>query len=72
MMKQKRRHQHSLRYFATCSLAFRFSDEILFISEMIGHIDPVLSVHGASEYKIVSTPDVLPSFLLTLTSLGTG
>jgi hypothetical protein len=27
---------------ATCSLAFRFSDEILFISEMIWHIDPVL------------------------------
>jgi hypothetical protein len=36
----ERWHQH--RYSATCSLAFRFLDEILFISEMIGHIDPVL------------------------------
>ena len=33
----ERRYQHMYRYLATCSLAFpsRFSDEILFISDVI-------------------------------------
>jgi hypothetical protein len=69
----ERRPQH--RYLETYSLAFPFSYAILFISDLIWHINPVvLSVAqvAAWEYKITLTPDVLFSSLLTLTSLGTG